>query len=229
MKITELLNESQQGVAEGSNQYLVYISKSKVREFEEWMESEGLETEVPKKDVGEFIVYDYSGQDVITKSYADDWNEKGQGVAEDSVNEVSSAYLQRAQADARDKYNLAAASDNNLPDSEAQALMRFYGEKEKKFKAGAKAKQEQEARSRALKKINPSAVAMRKAGIAEPLAELSPKTLASYKKKAGAQASELDKRAFHKDTEPKQAKQDIAKANKRFSGIVRATKKEFGK
>ena len=82
MKITELLNESQQGVAEGSNQYLVYISKSKVREFEEWMESEGLETEVPKKDVGEFIVYDYSGQDVITKSYADDWNEKGQGVME---------------------------------------------------------------------------------------------------------------------------------------------------
>lgn len=63
----------------------------------------------------------------------------------------------------------------------------------------------------------------------EQLAELSPKTLASYKKKAGAQASELDKRAFHKDTEPKQAKQDIAKANKRFSGIVRATKKEFGK
>lgn len=71
-----------ESVAEGSNQDLVYISKSKVREFEEWMESEGLETEVPKKDVGEFIVYDYSGQDVTTKSYADDWNEKGQDVAE---------------------------------------------------------------------------------------------------------------------------------------------------
>jgi hypothetical protein len=157
-------------------------------------------------------------------------NESQQGVAEDSINEVSSAYLQRAQSAARDKYNLAAAPDNNLPDSEAQALMRFYGEKEKKFGAGAKAKQEQEARARALKKINPSAAAMRKAGIAEePLAELSPKTLASYKKKAGAQASELDKRAFHKDTDPEQAKQDIAKANKRFSGIVRATKKEFGK
>lgn len=76
------------GVVEGSNQYLVYISKNKVREFEEWMESEGLETEVPKKDVGEFIVYDYSGQDVITKSYADDWNEKGQGVAEAELDEA---------------------------------------------------------------------------------------------------------------------------------------------
>lgn len=61
------------------------------------------------------------------------------------------------------------------------------------------------------------------------LNELSPQTLASYKKKAGKQASELDKRAFDKDTEPEQAKRDIAKANKRFSGIVRATKKEFDK
>lgn len=63
----------------------------------------------------------------------------------------------------------------------------------------------------------------------EKLDELSPQTLASYKRKAGKQASELDKRAFHKDTEPEQAKRDITKANKRFSGIVRATKKEFGK
>lgn len=74
-----------QGVAEGSGRALVYISKNKVLEFEQWMESEGLETEVPKKDVGKFIVYDYSGQDVTTKSYADDWNEKPeQGVAEGS-------------------------------------------------------------------------------------------------------------------------------------------------
>lgn len=77
------VKDYQKGVAEGSDQYLIYISKNKVRDFEQWMESEGLETEVPKKDVGKFIVYDYSGQDVTTKSYADDWNEKPeQGVTE---------------------------------------------------------------------------------------------------------------------------------------------------
>jgi hypothetical protein len=58
----------------------------------------------------------------------------------------------------------------------------------------------------------------------EKLNELSPETLASYKKKAGQQASELDKAAFSGDGD---AKKKIAKANKRFSGIVKATKKEF--
>jgi len=58
----------------------------------------------------------------------------------------------------------------------------------------------------------------------EKLDELSPQTLASYKKKAGAEASRLDKEA---QTSP-DYREKIAKANKRFSGIVRATKKEFG-
>jgi len=57
----------------------------------------------------------------------------------------------------------------------------------------------------------------------EKLDELSPQTLASYKKKAGAEASRLDKEA---QTAP-DYREKIAKANKRFSGIVRATKKEF--
>jgi len=47
------------------------------------------------------------------------------------------------------------------------------------------------------------------------ISELSPNTLSSYKKKAGAQASTADKVG------------DTAKADKRFSGIVKATKKEF--
>jgi uncharacterized protein YcfJ len=47
------------------------------------------------------------------------------------------------------------------------------------------------------------------------LSELSNDTLASYKKKAGADATASDKTG------------DTKKADKRFSGIVRATKKEF--
>jgi hypothetical protein len=49
----------------------------------------------------------------------------------------------------------------------------------------------------------------------EQLEELSPQTLARYKKAAGASAREADRAG------------DFAKGNKRFSGIVRATKKEF--
>ena len=47
------------------------------------------------------------------------------------------------------------------------------------------------------------------------LDELSPQTLASYKKKAGADATQADKRG------------DYARGDKRMSGIVKATKKEF--
>jgi hypothetical protein len=54
---------------------------------------------------------------------------------------------------------------------------------------------------------------------------LSPETLASYKKKAGAEASALDKEAWEQGGPDAQKK--IAKANKRFGGIVRATKKEL--
>lgn len=55
-------------------------------------------------------------------------------------------------------------------------------------------------------------------GVAEgSLNELSPETLARYKKAAGADASKADKEG------------DFERGNKRFSGIVRATKKEFDK
>ena len=49
----------------------------------------------------------------------------------------------------------------------------------------------------------------------EQLDELSPETLASYKKKAGAAATQADKQG------------DYKLGNKRFSGIVKATKKQF--
>jgi hypothetical protein len=56
---------------------------------------------------------------------------------------------------------------------------------------------------------------LNKQGVAEGnLTELSPDTLASYKKKAGADASAADKRG------------DIERGNKRFSGIVKATIKQ---
>ena len=49
----------------------------------------------------------------------------------------------------------------------------------------------------------------------EQLDELSPQTLASYKKKAGADATQADSEG------------DYKRGNKRFSGIVKATKKQF--
>jgi hypothetical protein len=53
-------------------------------------------------------------------------------------------------------------------------------------------------------------------GVAESqLNELSPATLASYKKKAGADASAADKKG------------DYKRGDKRMSGIIKATKKEF--
>jgi hypothetical protein len=60
--------------------------------------------------------------------------------------------------------------------------------------------------------------------IEQQLDELSPETLSSYKKKAGAEASALDKAAWGGAPD---AQDKINKANKRFSGIVRATKKEL--
>lgn len=74
--------------------------------------------------------------------------------------------------------------------------------------------------------MTPQQFVTKSAGEEEQLDELSPETLASYKKKAGMEASKLDKQAFGNDV---LAKQKIEKANKRFSGIVRATNKELSK
>ena len=74
--------------------------------------------------------------------------------------------------------------------------------------------------------MTPQQFVTKSAGEEEKLDELSPETLASYKKKAGMEASKLDKQAFANDVF---AKQKIEKANKRFSGIVRATNKELSK
>lgn len=55
----------------------VYISKDRVREFEDWMESEGFNAAtLPKKRKGNFVVYDYSGEDTLAKGYASEWNEE---------------------------------------------------------------------------------------------------------------------------------------------------------
>lgn len=58
----------------------------------------------------------------------------------------------------------------------------------------------------------------------EEINELSSEKLGQYKKAAGAQASELDKAAWAGAPD---AKSKINKANKRFDGIVKATKKQF--
>ena len=60
------------------------------------------------------------------------------------------------------------------------------------------------------------------------LTEVSQETLSSYKKKAGIEASRLDKEAFGNVNDPK-SKEKIEKANKRFRGILRATQKQLDK
>jgi hypothetical protein len=67
-----------------------------------------------------------------------------------------------------------------------------------------------------LSSLNSATRGLKGQGVAEEqLDELSNNTLASYKKKAGADATQADKRG------------DYARGNKRMSGIVKATKKEF--
>lgn len=63
----------------------------------------------------------------------------------------------------------------------------------------------------------------------EQINELSPQTLASYKQKAGADASKSDRlaQASRSIGDHDMAQKLTNRANKRFSGIVKATKKEF--
>jgi len=63
----------------------------------------------------------------------------------------------------------------------------------------------------------------------ENLDELSSDLLGRYKKKAGEQATMADKNAdfYHTDNEPNLATTWAKKANKKFSGIMQATKKQF--
>lgn len=61
----------------------------------------------------------------------------------------------------------------------------------------------------------------------ELINELSPELLGRYKKAASAQASSMDKKAWSSDTDRETSKKLIQKSNKRFSGIVKATKKQF--
>lgn len=60
--------------------------------------------------------------------------------------------------------------------------------------------------------------------IQQKVDEVSSELLSRYKKGAAAQASQLDKEAFAGAPD---AKQKIEKSNKRYSGIVKATKKQF--
>jgi len=76
--------------------YFIYVSKDNVSEFEQFMDSEGFNIDVPRKKVDQFIVYDYNNEDVTTKSYADQWNEKPQGVA-DGGKDLDEAYIKTSK------------------------------------------------------------------------------------------------------------------------------------
>lgn len=86
----------------------------------------------------------------------------------------------------------------------------------KKFKSEQAAKAWADAKNATILSIRPvQSKSQNRSSLESKLDELSPATLASYKKKAGADASAADKRG------------DYTRGNKRMSGIVRATKKEF--
>lgn len=86
----------------------------------------------------------------------------------------------------------------------------------KKFKSEQAAKAWTDSKNATILSIRPVQVkSQNRSSLESKLNELSPATLANYKKKAGADASAADKRG------------DYARGNKRMSGIVRATKKEF--
>lgn len=65
----------------------------------------------------------------------------------------------------------------------------------------------------------------------EKLDEISMETLGSYKKKASEQATKADTEASsaYKQGDKEKGKKLTNLANKRFGGIVNATKKEFAK
>lgn len=60
----------------GVGEDLVYVSVDRAEAFEDWMDSEGLSTNVPKEDYGTYVIYDFSDADHTAKMYADEWNEK---------------------------------------------------------------------------------------------------------------------------------------------------------
>ena len=64
------------GLGEGVGEDLVYVSVDRAEAFEDWMDSEGLSTNVPKEDHGTYVIYDFSDADHTAKMYADQWNEK---------------------------------------------------------------------------------------------------------------------------------------------------------
>lgn len=70
------MNEEQNDDDDRSGADLVHVPMDKVAEFEDWMKSEGLETDVPKQQQGSVVVYDYSNADHISKMYADEWNDR---------------------------------------------------------------------------------------------------------------------------------------------------------
>jgi len=74
---------------------LVHVPMDKVAEFEDWMESEGLETNVPKQQHGSVVVYDYSNADHTSKMYADEWNDRGQNASEGSMDDTSRRIFKR--------------------------------------------------------------------------------------------------------------------------------------
>ena len=126
----------------------------------------------------------------------------------------------RKEAEAKAAAEKAKTGEQGVAEGLPQTLRKVVPghakrEIDKKMDAGkfGKTDADKDANFQRYKKIQDK---LKEQGVAEEqLDELSPQTLASYKKKAGADATAADKRG------------DYDRGDKRMSGIVKATKKEF--
>lgn len=158
----------------------------------------------------------------ITEGLDSNQRRVGQVGAEERANKVSPVL---GSKDKQHPYKGRLVGENETVDEASLATMRDYFAgnkdaqdemeitKQRKYFDELKRKEEAELKRRAaLQRGVATRIGGSKLG---EVTGLSPDLLARYKKAAGADATAADKEG------------DIARGNKRFSGIVRATKKEF--
>lgn len=157
---------------------------------------------------------------------------KRQGVSENTLDEKAPV----APSLMRHRIGVTVSSpDHPMVSKRGERIQKFVIVKHSDDKEGAKKAGEKYYRKRGYRVHDSYHTGVMKEET-DQIDELSKATLASYKKKAGAHASAMQKAASDvaaSDARPQDKTAVIntlmKKGDKRYSGIVRATKKEFGK
>lgn len=74
---------------EMSGEDIVYVSKTKVEDFKDWMESEGFDVPKPIEWTDTHAVFDFRDASNYAKMYADEWNEKRHDDDEDMYENIN--------------------------------------------------------------------------------------------------------------------------------------------